>query len=559
MWQIVINGPGYFDTTYDLPEGITHLGRADENDIVLSGDLVSRRHARFKVTGDVLVIEDLGSRNGSRLNGEPLRGTAPLKHGDVIQVGENALAVRQPSTVEMAATEMVDIGAGGSVRRFGRGADIGGAVLISRDVRESVVLRALDNVVPFDRGGGTDAFAPFELAAKNVSYEWLLTLYQVAEKLSSARTLQEFLDETTDRVIERVNASTAVVLLRHPTGVMVPAAVRHRGRLARGEVPVSDAIIDAAIAKGAALAVADVRDDQRFRERESVILYGADQVLAIPFKTGETFAGVLYINRPSNTDDELNGLLDLCNAVANLIASGVMRFQQAAPAEDRIKRALERFLAPDLAGRKAQELAKLPSVAQLEERTCTMLFADIAGFTALVGKVPPSRITEMLTEFYQRMTGLVFSFEGTVDKFVGDSVVALFGAPYVRGDEALRAVRCALAMRADWEKAMNRFPPNQRCYLRIGLNTGKVLVGTVGAEPRLDFTALGEPVNIASWVAATATPGQILITGKTLAAVGARFDVTPLGERIIRPPKDRCALFEVLEEDVMHLTNPGIK
>ena len=82
MWQLIINGPGYFDTTYDLPEGLTQLGRADENDIVLSGDLVSRRHARLRVAGDELVFEDLGSRNGTRVNGQPLQGSVPLRPGD---------------------------------------------------------------------------------------------------------------------------------------------------------------------------------------------------------------------------------------------------------------------------------------------------------------------------------------------------------------------------------------------------------------------------------------------------------------------------------------------
>jgi pSer/pThr/pTyr-binding forkhead associated (FHA) protein len=150
MWQLVINGPGYFDTKYDLPEGTTHVGRADENDIVLSGDLVSRKHARFHVTGNALVFEDLGSRNGSRLNAEKVVGTAPMKPGDVVAVGENSLVVRQPSTAETAATEMVDAGGGGAVRRFGRGIDVSHAVLMARDIQDSIVRRVLDNSLPFE-------------------------------------------------------------------------------------------------------------------------------------------------------------------------------------------------------------------------------------------------------------------------------------------------------------------------------------------------------------------------------------------------------------------------
>src|SRR4051812_19528389 len=150
MWQLIINGPGYFDTAYDLPEGVTHLGRADENDIVLSGDLVSRKHARLTLRGDSLFVEDLGSRNGSKVNGEPFEGRRQLGARDRLQVGENTLVIRQPSTVEGAATETIDLGAGGAVKRFGSGIDIASAVILTRDVRDSVVLRVLDNIAPFN-------------------------------------------------------------------------------------------------------------------------------------------------------------------------------------------------------------------------------------------------------------------------------------------------------------------------------------------------------------------------------------------------------------------------
>ncbi len=133
MWQIIINGPGYFDTSYELPEGITYLGRADENDIVLGGDLVSRRHARLVLENGQLRVEDLGSRNGSRLNGTAFQGSADLRPGDTLSLGENTLSVRQAQLVENAATEMVDLGAGG-VRRFGLGDDVGPSVILAKNI-----------------------------------------------------------------------------------------------------------------------------------------------------------------------------------------------------------------------------------------------------------------------------------------------------------------------------------------------------------------------------------------------------------------------------------------
>ncbi len=576
MWQLIINGPGYFDTQYDLPEGVTHMGRADENDIVLSGDLVSRKHARISVAGDNLSVEDLGSRNGSKVNGKPLTGSVKLNQGDLLTVGENTLLIRQPSTAESAATEMVDLGAGGSVRRFGRGIDIGSAVILAKDVRDSVVMRVLDNIgptfnpsaVPFatdadlvdDAPTTAQVEVPPEPKESPIAWQSLVLLYRVTEQLAKAGSLQEFLQQVADLTMARVGATTGVVLLRHPSGVMVPQAVRHGGKLDKGEVPVSDAIVDAALEKGAALAVADVRDDSRFAERESVVLYGVDQVLCVPIGTSAPYTGVLYLNRSGTSTEPVEALLDLCTAVAQLIQSGVQRFEERRVPDDHLRRALERYHGPDIVERRVAEVkGKGGKLTLLEEKTVTVLFADIAGFSAMAQKLPPDRVTEVLNEFYRLCTTLTFSFEGTVDKFMGDGVMALYGAPYAKGDDAIRAVRAAISLKSEWEKAMAKRPPRERCQLKVGLNTGKVLAGTIGSEARLDYTAIGEPVSIAAWLCASAAAGQVLVTGKTLAAIGARFDVNPLGERPLVGSKVRTAVFEVIEEDVGGGTLSGIK
>jgi class 3 adenylate cyclase len=116
-----------------------------------------------------------------------------------------------------------------------------------------------------------------------------------------------------------------------------------------------------------------------------------------------------------------------------------------------------------------------------------------------------------------------------------------------------------MALKAEWAKAMLTRPPEERLQLRVGLNTGKVLAGTVGSEARVDYTAIGEPVNIASWLCSSAEPGQVLLTGKSLASIGARFDVTPLGERPLFGSKARTAIFEVLDEDNDSGTLSGIR
>jgi class 3 adenylate cyclase len=565
MWQIIINGPGYFDTPYDLPEGATSLGRADENDIVLGGDLVSRKHARLLVQGDSLRLEDLGSRNGSRINGLPLQGTKDLSPGDIVTLGENTLSVRQPHTVESAATEMVDLGAGG-VRRFGHGEDVSPAVILAKNVKDLDVLRALDNFEPVPYEDATAGSTPIGAGGSSprVSYETLVLLFRIAESLATADSLIAFLESAMDRVLERTEATTAVVLLRHSSGVLVPAAVRHRGKLGKGEVPVSDAIVEEAMRQGRALAVGDVRDDRRFAGRESVILYGVDRVLCIPIGREPPFAGVLYVNTPAEAETTLELMLDTCTAVAHLVASGVQRFSPVHPKETggpvgALRRVLERFHPPEVAERRAVEAQRTGGrPPALEERPLTVLHAEMAGFGALCSRLGPVRATAVLNDFHAKMSGLIFSFEGSVEAFVGESVRALFGFPSAKQDDSVRAVRAGLALRADWNRAMSRRPADERCELRIAIHTTKGLVGMIGPDSRLDLGAVGEGMPVAGWLASTASPGQVLITGKTLASIGARFDVLPLGERLVRPPKDKVAAFEVLEEDVPALTNPGV-
>jgi adenylate cyclase len=559
MWQVIINGPGYFDTQYELPDGETSLGRADENDIVLSGDLVSRRHAKLHAQGDELALEDLGSRNGSRLNGDALKGTVPLKAGDTLTVGENTLSVRQPQKAETASTEVVQTGVAG-VHRFAAGVDLSSAVILAKNVNESFILRALDNILPFNPGGDFPV-SDSDKTPRSIPYPSLAVLYKTAEKLSTAQSLKDFLEETTDRLMERVNATTAVVLLKNPSGAYVPASVRHRGNLAQGEVPVSDAIIEEALAKKAALAVSDVKDDQRFAGRESVILYGADRVLCVPVGHVSGFVGVLYLNC-SHDEGSVESLLDLCNAVGHLIATGVEKFQlrERGQGEERLRRALERFHAPAVVEQRIQELASFTGgrLTQLDEKNLTTLIVEVSGFTALVGNLGAVPVAELLEQFYERVTGLLFSFEGTVTRVRGGSLMAVFGAPFSKADDAQRAVRAAIAIRDEWVKVMSPRLAKDRRAVRMGLNTGKALAGLIGSDARLEYTAVGESVDVAGWLCQVAEPGQVLITGKTLAAVGARFDVQPLGERALEGGAGHVAVFELLDEDVAQHTSPGV-
>ncbi|MGI5862476.1 MAG: adenylate/guanylate cyclase domain-containing protein [Myxococcales bacterium] len=552
MWQLIINGPGYFDTTYDLPDGVTCIGRADTNDIVLSGDQVSRRHARIEVNGGTLTVEDLGSRNGMRINDVPLKGIKRVKPGDVLRIGENLLSVRQPSDFETAKTDPIDFG---QFQASGlHGIDSMGEVLVSRGVEDNPFLERYEEV---------ERLSPAQLKSSPPveDVESLFLLIKVSEKLNTSPSLKSFLEAVIDLVAEVAQATTGVALTKDSRGKLVPAVVRHRDKLRKGEVPVSDSIINEVVRKKVALAVMNAKDDARFASSESVILYDLDQVICAPMLREGELVGVIYLNREAQETASLSRLVDVVNAIAHMAANGIekWRLKEKAAAEERVRKALERFHAPAIVERVISDLQSgRHSGSRMEAKVVTIMFADISGFTPLTERLPPERVVDLLNEYYARMTRVIFSFDGTVDKFIGDAVMAIFGAPYSRPDDASRAVRCALACRREFVEMIMSRPVDERCGITIGLNTGTVLAGTLGSEERIEYTALGDAVNVAARVQSTAKPGQVLITGPTLAAIGARFDVAPMGERELKGKVKKVPVFEVLDEDSDCFTMPGV-
>lgn len=148
-----------------------------------------------------------------------------------------------------------------------------------------------------------------------------------------------------------------------------------------------------------------------------------------------------------------------------------------------------------------------------ERREVTILFCDIRGFTELTGPMPPEEVIDMLNEHMTILTRVIKEHNGVVDKFVGDCVMAVFGAPFGRDDDVVAAARCALRM-VEERKRLNL---SSRYNLRVGIGmaTGDVVAGCMGSQDRLNYTVLGERVNLASRLAGKAGPMQIVIDSTT--------------------------------------------
>ena len=184
-------------------------------------------------------------------------------------------------------------------------------------------------------------------------------------------------------------------------------------------------------------------------------------------------------------------------------------------------------------------------------RNLTILYSDIRGFTQMAERMEPEELVDALNEYFSAMTELVFSNGGTLDKYLGDGVLAFFGDPIPFEDHAERAVGTAFEMLSKVDELRGTWMRSEEeLSIGVGISTGYVTVGNIGSSTRTDYTVVGNHVNVAARLAPAAEPGQILVSERTMASVQDRVDRVPVEDLVMKGVKRPVKVFAVTEKSV---------
>ena len=532
MFQVLYEVDGQ-PRTFSAKEEVASIGRATDNDIVLNDFSVSRRHAYLKKEDGDWVLYDNGSTNGVRVNDETVP-RAVVKDGDEVVIGTFVLRFKDEPTVGKHRDRLIDSTSTciRPIAEFNQDFGLDRAPAIAPDStadRKRVVL---------------------DVAYKNKVFEILV---QVAKALISADDLETVLDKVMDLIFEFLAVDRGFLLLEEKGALQLrisryKSARRHTSD---GTAQWSRSIVDMVVKQKVAILTSDAQTDQRFESGESIRMQQIRTAMCAPLWNGDSVIGVIYLDSPLHAGSCSEQDLDLLTALANFAAVAIerARLHDHVIEEKRIRGRLERYHSPQVVEEIIRAVEATGEWKGVRTRVVTVLFADLVGFTTWSEKIAAEPLARMLNEYFTLASDAIFACGGTIDKFIGDAVMAFFGAPLDQPDHAERAVDAALRIQeavTAWNKArVERGEP--RLEVRIALNTGDAIVGDIGSQRRVDYTVLGNAVNVAARMEEfVAQPGDVVIGPATFDAVKDRYDTCQLGRFALKGLSAQVPLYKVL-------------
>jgi adenylate cyclase len=467
------------------------VGRHPQNKVQILDRVVSKIHCILtldKARG--FVLKDNGSLNGTHVNRQKIEGEALLKDGDEIKLGNTRCLFLSEDTADKAS----------------RAVDVSDEVLQSH-IHKKIAAQAQDRFLPEKE--------ITEDKALRADYEKLRVVYELQRDIGLELDLDIILNQILDRTFEFLNCDRGVILMEDDAGGMKPRVFKTKK--ADDKLVISSTLLAQVTKEKAGILSSDAQMDNRFKQAHSIIMQGIRSSMAVPILHHNDLLGVLIIDSSvavnAYTEKDLQLLSNIANQAAQFIKNSQMATKIEIDAATRER--FQRLLSPDLAEMVVSGQLKVEKGGT--SRTATVLFADIRGFTAMSENMIAGEVLQMLNEYFEEMVEVVFRHEGTVDKFVGDEIMVIWGAPVVHRDDARRAVRAALEMQtvlAEFNKGRVA-SGTKPIEIGIGVNTGELVAGYIGSTRTMSYSVIGDTVNTAARLCSAAKPGEVIISDHT--------------------------------------------
>jgi adenylate cyclase len=537
MARLIVTLPDGTHQLFEIAKPVVKLGRGDNNDLVLADGSVSRFHAELKSNEQGLVsILDKGSTNGVVVDGKKITCETFLADGAQVKIGIFAMKFESPQPQESGLVV--------------QSAEMPAAL---REVLQGNALHTEYRRMPaqFEK-----LESPQEKVDRLTKENFLLRLlFDAGKALNEKRSVDELINQVVELSfrVEGVERGT-IMFLNDECEVTRQSTVRYRVAPTESapKIIFSKTILRRVTQERAPILVTDLADD-RFASSLSMKISGMQSAMVAPLispNDGRVF-GVLYVDNLSRTlafsQEELNVLAVVATQAAAAI-DGLFAHERLAKEAIR-RQALGRFLAPEV----VKMVEENPDGVRLggTNQRVTVLFCDIRGFTSMSETMAPEKVVEILNEYFSGVTKAIFDHGGTLDKYIGDAAMAIFGAPISKGNDAQRAVDAGVAIQrlvAEMNRdAARRGHPEIK--VGVGINTGVVTAGNIGSPQRLDYTVIGDEVNLASRMCGKAEAGQVLITESTFNDVREHFKLTPLPPVMVKGKSQPINIFSVLLEE----------
>ncbi len=547
--------------SYSLPvvKGKIIIGRSKDNNLILSDKTVSRRHAEIVKTKEGYLLTDLGSYNGIKVNEKSVQSIL-LKHNDKIRIGvthltfltgkkeklspEDSLVLTTDSDYEKEHKQILE-------SLSGSGFSDSQKLLVSvEDLKDQKEVSG----TAYPEEAEADSKIKANLSSLERSNKVLFVLYEISRQLNTIHDFRELLKKIMDLIFMVIDADYGFLILTEDgkEDQLIPAIVKHKDDQVRdtGKLKASRTIIQKVIHDKVALLTSNAMADSRFDGAKSLFIQKIRSAICVPFWRKDKIIGVIQLDsaRFDNqfTQDDLELLKAIGSQVAMIIEQASLNEQIRE--EEVMRSRLERFHSPqviEMILKGSQETKD--NVMEPKDLTATILFTDIIDFTRIAEQIPPRETNIILNQYFSTMTDIIFSYDGTLDKYIGDGLMAVFGAPMEREDDAERAILAAKAMKQKLTAMMAEQGGHRKKFdIRIGINTGRVVAGNIGSPKRMDYTVIGHPVNIASRIESIAGPNHILIGEDTYRAVKGKFKIRKIGPKKVKGKSAEIMVYEVL-------------